>query len=114
MNRFEKKHRPVGFLSFLAPLLVFILVLTLFLNGLSALSENAGEKESENLREAVLRGAVQCYALEGFYPEDLSYLEEHYGIVYDRSRYVVAYEAAGANLMPDVTVLPLENREESP
>ena len=62
---------------------------------------------------AVLQGAVQCYALEGFYPEDLTYLKEHYGLTYDPEKYVVSYEVIGSNLMPDVAVIPLQERGRS-
>ena len=41
------------------------------------------------------------------YPESLSYLEEHYGITYDKENYVVDYEIIGSNILPDVTVIPL-------
>ena len=56
----------------------------------------------------MLQGAVQCYALEGFYPEDLTYLKEHYGLTYDSEKYVVSYEVIGSNLMPDVSVISLD------
>ena len=51
------------------------------------------------------RGCVACYAAEGIYPQDLEYLEEHYGVQVDGDRYVVHYEIFAQNLMPDITVL---------
>ncbi len=57
------------------------------------------------IRENVLSAAVQCYAVEGVFPPDLAYLEEHYGLVIDRDRYIVTYEAFSTNMMPDVSVL---------
>ena len=112
MNRFDKTQH-LSF-RFLLPFLVFGAVIALFLAGLSSVSRTASVQEAENLRSAILRSAVQCYALEGWYPEDLSYLEEHYHITYDPEKYVVAYEAVGANLMPDVTVIPLNGQETVP
>ena len=38
------------------------------------------EQAAQSLRTAVLDAAVQCYALEGAYPQSLSYLEENYGV----------------------------------
>lgn len=55
----------------------------------------------------IRRAAVECYALEGFYPASLSYLREHYGVTVDEGRYLVDYTYIGSNLMPDITVLPL-------
>lgn len=57
------------------------------------------------LKNAVLRSAVQCYAVEGYYPQDLSYLTDHYGLRINHSRYIVVYEAFASNLPPQVTVL---------
>ena len=64
------------------------------------------------LEQAVRRAAVQCYALEGSYPSDLTYLEQHYGLMLNHDRYVVHYQSLGSNLMPQIAVFSLE--EESP
>ena len=82
-----------------------ILLLLLFLGGLSNLNRGRREEGRLQLEEAVRRSAVACYAAEGIYPPDLDYLKEHYGIQVDETRYVVIYEPAGSNLMPDITVL---------
>ena len=49
--------------------------------------------------------ALACYAAEGVYPPDVAYMQEHYGLQYDESRYAVSYEIYASNLMPDITVL---------
>ena len=108
MNRLEKKKRSSRPARTVFPILVFCSAAALFALGLNSVSAGASAEEAENLRASVLRGAVQCYALEGFYPEDLAYLEENYSVSYDHSRYVVSYEPVGSNLMPDVTVIPLD------
>ena len=48
---------------------------------------------------------MACYAAEGFYPPNLDYLEEHYGVQIDKRHFVVHYTAIAENLMPDITVL---------
>lgn len=58
------------------------------------------------LEQSVRRAAVECYALEGAYPQDGAYLEEHYGVAVDHDRFLVDYIYIGSNLMPDITVLP--------
>ena len=57
--------------------------------------------------ESVRRAAVECYALEGFYPRSLDYLVEHYGVTAGDDRYMVSYQYVASNLMPDITVLAL-------
>lgn len=46
------------------------------------------EQAEQSLRTAVLDAAVQCYALEGAYPQSLSYLEENYGVQVNHSRFI--------------------------
>ena len=85
----------------------FLVVLGAFIAGLNNLSGITARQEAEGLKNSILQSAVHCYALEGFYPDSLAYLEEHYGLQYDKDKYVVAYEIIGSNLMPDVTVIGL-------
>ena len=61
------------------------------------------------LEESVRRSAAACYAAEGMYPPDLDYLQEHYGLQIDRSRYTVFYEIFAENLMPEITVVSSES-----
>ena len=58
-----------------------------------------------SIREAVLRAAAQCYAVEGASPPSLSYLEENYHLVINHRDFIVSYEAFASNLPPDVRVL---------
>ena len=107
MNRFEKSHTLGAFWGRLASAAFFALVLALFILGLDSLSGVTARQEAEGLKNSILQSAVHCYALEGFYPDSLGYLEDHYGLTYDRDKYVVSYEIVGSNLMPGVTVIPL-------
>ena len=63
------------------------------------------EQAAQSLRTAVLDAAVQCYALEGAYPQSLSYLEENYGVQVNHSRFIVSYEVYASNQLPVVAVL---------
>ena len=71
--------------------------------------QNAAETSAaENLRmteDSLRRAVVSCYALEGQYPPDIAYLQEHYGLQIDMDRYRVHYEIFAENIMPDITVL---------
>lgn len=80
-------------------------VLLMFSAALSGLQSGRASEGKQQLEDALRRSAVACYAAEGIYPPNLAYLEEHYGIQIDRTRYTVMYEAFASNLMPDITVL---------
>lgn len=74
----------------------------------SAVDSLDSGKDAENLRQlenALRKGCAECYAVEGAYPPNLEYLEEHYGIQVDETKYTVYYSMFAQNLMPDITVL---------
>ena len=62
------------------------------------------EESAAAIRDAVQRSARQCYVVEGVYPPNLAYLEEHYGIQINTKDYYVTYEAFASNLPPSVRV----------
>ena len=105
MNRFHKSRGRLRYLRVLLPALLFCVMLLLLLEGLSSVSSAAAREEALRLRETVLQDAVQCYALEGFYPASLDYLEAYYGVSIDDRLYFVDYRYVASNLMPDITVL---------
>lgn len=98
--------------NLLMPLFLFTVLFFLFLYGFSSISAGNKEEERKSLETAIMRSAVHCYAVEGRYPESLSYLIEHYGITYDEAEYVVDYEIIGSNLMPSITVIPVGKGDE--
>ena len=80
----------------------------LFLSSLNQLDASQEDMGREQLQAAIRRAAVACYAAEGFYPPTIAYLQQHYGLQIDESRYIVFYEVFGENLMPEITVLRKE------
>ncbi|QNM06235.1 hypothetical protein [Qiania dongpingensis] len=105
MNRFDDKRSRTGLPGFLISVLIFCAVLFLAARGITSVSDTARAKERESLEQAVRRNIIHCYATEGFYPPDLLYLKEHYGLTYDESAFWIDYQPIGSNLMPDVTIL---------
>lgn len=96
-------------LRFLLPAVVLVVGLPLCLGALSqTLGDRAAAESLSLVEENVRRAAVECYALEGAYPQDFDYLAERYGVAVDESRCRVDYIYIGSNLMPDITVVPLE------
>jgi len=80
-------------------------VLLCFLSGISNITTGHSREDKRRLEDTLREAAVACYAVEGIYPPDLKYLEEHYGVQIDRRHFVVSYTAIAENLMPDITVL---------
>ena len=94
MIQFLRKHSLI--LS-----LAFCLAWTgLFINMTGSVSTSSSAEQEKAL--------TNCYALEGFFPPDLQYMEEHYGLSYDKSLFFVDYQPVAANIRPDYFVLLLK------
>ena len=100
-----RKKYVKGFLA----LVLAAAVALLFLSALRNLDIGRAEAGRRQLEEALRRSAVACYAAEGFYPPSVEYLQQHYGLQIDESRYIVFYEVFAENLMPEITVLRKES-----
>ena len=61
-------------------------------------------RQAQLVRDSVMSCVVQCYALEGRYPDDLEYLQENYGLQLDTDRYIYHYDKFASNILPDVQV----------
>ena len=80
-------------------------VIIIALATVSGLDNVTTNQAKERLEEALVRGAVTCYANEGIYPPTLSYLTENYNVKIDKERYFVDYEVFASNVMPQITVI---------
>ncbi len=106
MNRFTRqdlKTRILGSINY--SIVFFAAIILFFIIAVSRFSGNRAANQKEILTEALNRDIVHCYSVEGMYPPSLEYIEEHYGLSYDRERFIIDYESIGSNLMPNVTVI---------
>ncbi|MDR0963403.1 MAG: hypothetical protein LBM60_02160 [Clostridium sp.] len=108
-NRFAKRSGDsFWWRDILFPVLMVLLFLYLLNVGLGALGTRSEMERRESAKNAITRAAVQCYALEGRYPQSISYLEEKYGLRVDRDNYTIHYQAFAPNILPDIDVIPLD------
>ena len=84
---------------------IFLGIAVIFVAGVDQLGRGQIEKQQESLESAIARDIVQCYSIEGQYPPTLEYMEDHYGLTYDKSTFFVDYQPIAANLYPDYTVI---------
>ena len=87
------------------PSAVFVCICSAFFSGFERLSDTTRRRQKESLENALWRGVTQYYALEGHYPETLDDLTENCGIQYDKKQFFIDYQIAGANILPDITVI---------
>ncbi len=92
----------------LSPLLLVTIVLIIASCSADSMTRANRSREKALLAQALSRSTTQCYALEGTYPPDLSYMEDHYGLTYNHDHYYIDYQYIGANLRPDITIIERE------
>jgi hypothetical protein len=64
------------------------------------------DKRAQEIKTTIMSNVAQCYALEGKYPSDLEYLEDHYGLQLDHKNYSYHYDIFASNIFPNVRVFP--------
>ena len=104
MNLFSTRKEKISITSYL-PVLIMVVVLGAFILFSNSMTSSNTAREKEILQNAIERSVTQCYALEGTYPSSLSYLEENYGLLYNKEQFFVDYQYIGDNLRPDVTII---------
>ena len=92
--------------------IVLILMLALFFMVFKDSGRDLSDESALAIQEAVQKGAIQCYAVEGVYPPDLEYLENNYGLKINTDDFYVTYDIFASNLPPKVIVTPKHQRGE--
>lgn len=109
MNRFKRHGNILRIFSKIhLTYIAFVVVIVLVGFGLSTLSNTTSESKRDSLESAIRRDVMHCYAIEGTYPPSLSYMEQHYGLTYDKTEFFVDYQSNGGNLIPDITIIELK------
>ena len=91
-------------------IILFLLVAAVaFLMGRFFLSQKTRfdieEESALSIKTAVEQAALQCYVIEGAYPEDLQYLKDNYGLQVNTESYLIVYRAFADNRVPDIRVV---------
>lgn len=95
---------------FLMPALM-LLAAYLLLCEAGNVSRQQQAESLKQMQDTISRAVLNCYAIEGCYPESIDYVEKHYGLQIDHERYDVFYEIFAQNLMPEITVVEKQDME---
>ena len=110
-NRFNRpslKKRITESMNF--SVFFFLIIIIAFMFGISFISSTSSKDQKQVLTDAVNKDIIHCYAIEGYYPPSLAYIEDHYGLTYDKSKYIVDYVPIADNIIPSVTIVEIKNR----
>lgn len=91
-------------------LLMFFGMLGIILYGFQNTDQGLDEEDRQRAKEAIQKAALECYSIEGAYPESLDYLVENYGLYIQEDMYRIRYHYIGSNIMPDTDVYPRSDR----
>lgn len=108
LKNLKQKKRPFLLKTILIPLVGLCCILLVLFIGVKRFNDIGREQELKLTESALKKAIVQCYAIEGIYPEDVSYLEENYDLMIDKSKYNVYYECFSSNIMPQYGVYIVE------
>ncbi|HAL02074.1 MAG TPA: hypothetical protein DCP07_01825 [Lachnospiraceae bacterium] len=112
MNRFDNDRSKKKIVSStLFSIIIFVVVIVVFLCGVSMLSNSSALDDRTVLEEALKKDIAHCYAVEGTYPESVEYMEEHYGLSYDKEHYIIDYEMIGANIYPSYMIVEIKKED---
>lgn len=73
--------------------------------GVASVEKSGLERQKQSLEDVIMKSVTHCYATSGFYPDSLDYLEENYGITYDKETFAVMYSCFADNICPEITVI---------
>ena len=100
----DKKRRYWPWAALAGAILVIGILIGSLVGSMSG--RHVEEGSAAALKAAVQRSAHQCYAVEGMYPPNLKYLEEHYGLQVNHSKFYISFDAFASNLPPNIRVTP--------
>ena len=102
-----KKSNSSVYRNFILSILCFAVVIILFMYALTGAADRVENESLENMKKAVNKALVTCYSVEGFYPDNVKYLEDHYAVIIDKN-YIVHYQLIGDNIFPSVKFIKVE------
>ena len=98
----KKKRR--WWQPFVMPVVVFSLLVWLCVLSAGYFKKVNAMQGLALTEQAVRKAVLECYAIEGMYPAELSYLQEHYNLRIEEKKYRVSYDCFASNIMPQIHV----------
>lgn len=90
--------------SKVAPFILLVLSVLILWVGLIDANHVNIVQDKQRIEDSIKKATIECYSIEGFYPSNLDYLKEHYGLVLNDDLYFISYEYEGENIMPNIYV----------
>lgn len=89
---------------------LFLLVIGVLLMGFNNAFSVVNDSDLSRVKQNIKDGIVECYAIEGKYPESIEYLKNNYGVYFNDESYQIHYRYLGLNMMPEFDVFTKGDR----
>ena len=87
-------------------LCVLLACVLLVYRGRQVSADHISQESASAIRSAIQNSALQCYCVEGAYPETLDYLVENYGLRVNTKNFYIRYEVYATNQPPQIIITP--------
>lgn len=104
MKNLKGKKRLHTGRTIMISILMFCGILIILIVGTQQFKRLEREQNLVLTENALKKSIIQCYAIEGFYPAEISYLEDNYNLMIDDKKYNIYYESFSSNIMPEFKV----------
>lgn len=94
----------------IALVLAAVILIAAVLAWASATTKDNMAEQTSSIRDTIYARALQCYVIEGAYPESLDYLVENYGLAVNTEDYRIIYIPYAENLPPEIKVIYLKDK----
>lgn len=94
----------------IALVLAAVILIAAVLAWAGARTKDNMAEQTGSIRDTVYARALQCYVIEGAYPESLDYLIENYGLAVNTEDYRIVYIPYAENLPPEIKVIYLKDK----
>lgn len=98
------KKLNLSFIALIVSVLIIAVCGIIIFSSIAGIGISYGDKRALEIRDSIISCVAQCYAIEGKYPTDLKYLEDHYGLQLDTRGFTYHYEKFASNVFPDIRV----------
>ena len=85
-------------------MVLFVLVIGVLLMGFNNAFSVVNDSDLSRVKQNIKDGIIECYAIEGKYPESIEYLKDNYGVYFNDESYQIHYRYLGLNMMPEFDV----------
>lgn len=89
---------------FVLTITVFVAIILFFTLAVNNMEKDVDSNEIKTLISAIDNAVISCYATTGVYPENISQIEDKYGVIIEHDRFIVNYEIITSNTRPNVSI----------